>query len=80
MHLLELETPDFAVLDINLGTETTWLVGARLRKLGVRHVFATGYGDSIEHPLEHRSTPAITKPYTSDSLARAFGETAKALL
>ncbi len=80
LHLIELKTPSFALLDINLGMETIWPVGVRLRKLGVPYVFATGYGDSIDYPHEQRATPSITKPYTSDSIARAFGETGMAAL
>ena len=74
LHLLEHETPSFALLDVNLGHETSWEVAARLRELGVPHVFATGYGNGVDYPPEHRSTPAITKPYTSNSIARAVGE------
>ncbi len=71
LHLLELETPTFALLDVNLGREASWPIATRLRELGVRHVFASGYGNDADYPPEHRSTPLITKPYTSDSIARA---------
>lgn len=74
LRLLEVETPSFALLDINLGHEMVWPVAARLRRLGVRHMFATGYGKGIDYPAEHRATPSITKPYTSASVARAIGE------
>ena len=42
------------MLDINLGRENSWLVATRLRSLGLHHVFATGYGDGIDYPAEHR--------------------------
>jgi light-regulated signal transduction histidine kinase (bacteriophytochrome)/CheY-like chemotaxis protein len=74
LHLIDLETPSFALLDINLGRETSWPIATRLRSLGVHHVFATGYGDGISYPLEHRFTAVITKPYTSGSIAQAFGK------
>lgn len=74
LNLIEIAPPIFALLDINLGSEMSWPVATRLRELGVPHVFATGYGDGIDYPLEHRSTPSITKPYTSDSIARAIGD------
>jgi light-regulated signal transduction histidine kinase (bacteriophytochrome)/CheY-like chemotaxis protein len=74
LNLIALDTPSFALLDINLGFETSWPIAAQLRKLGFPYVFATGYGDGIDYPLEHRGAPAITKPYTSPSIARAFGE------
>jgi light-regulated signal transduction histidine kinase (bacteriophytochrome) len=74
LRLIELEAPRFAVLDINLGRETSWPIATRLRSLGVHHIFATGYGDGIVYPLEHRSTAVITKPYTTSSIAQAFSE------
>ncbi len=75
LRLIELTKPTFALLDINLGPETSWPVATRLRELGVPHIFATGYGDGIEYPLEHNSTPSITKPYTSASVAQVISET-----
>ena len=70
LHLITIETPSFALLDVNLGGEMSWPVALRLRELGVRYAFATGYSDQIEFPLEHRSAPKITKPYSGDSLSR----------
>ncbi len=74
LRAIALETPSFALLDINLGHETSWPVAARLRKLGVRHVFATGYGRGLDFPLEHRLTPSITKPYSAETISMAAGE------
>ena len=74
LRLIDLETPNFALLDINLGRETSWPIATRLRTLGVPHVFATGYGDGIDYPVEHRLTAVITKPYSSVSIAQAFGK------
>ena len=74
LRLIDLETPSFALLDINLGRETSWPIATRLRSLGVHYIFATGYGDGIDYPVEHRLTVVITKPYTSVSIAQAFGQ------
>ena len=74
LRLIDLETPSFALLDVNLGREFSWPIATRLRSLGVHHVFATGYGDGIDYPIEHRRTAVITKPYTSASIARAFNK------
>ena len=70
LRLMTIETPSFALLDVNLGSEMSWPIASRLRELGVRYAFATGYSDHFDVPLEHRSVPMITKPYTRDSLAR----------
>jgi light-regulated signal transduction histidine kinase (bacteriophytochrome) len=69
LYLLQSETPSFALLDINLGTEMSWPIAARLRELGVRYLFATGYGDGIEFPIEHRQVPVVTKPYSRTSIS-----------
>ena len=74
LRLIDLEMPSFALLDVNLGLESSWPIATRLRSLGVSHIFATGYGDGINYPIEHRLTAVITKPYTSASIARAFGK------
>jgi light-regulated signal transduction histidine kinase (bacteriophytochrome)/CheY-like chemotaxis protein len=76
LHQIELETPSFALLDINLGLETSWPVARRLRELGVPHAFATGYGNTADYPPEHRGTPSITKPYSIHTIARVVGECA----
>ena len=70
LRLLTIETPAFAMLDINLGAEMSWPIASRLRELGVRHIFCTGYGDGIVYPAEHRGTPSLTKPYTKETVAR----------
>jgi len=74
LRLIDLETPSFALLDVNLGRESSWPIATRLQWLGVPHIFATGYGDGIDYPVEHRLTAVITKPYTSASIARAFSK------
>jgi len=71
-RILDLHTPTFAMLDVNLGRETSFLIASRLRALGVPHIFATGYGDSITLPAEHADTTVVTKPYTAESIARAI--------
>jgi light-regulated signal transduction histidine kinase (bacteriophytochrome)/CheY-like chemotaxis protein len=74
LRLIEMETPSFACLDINLGAEMSWPIATRLRELGVPHIFATGYGNSEACPVVHRSTPTITKPYTASTLASAAAQ------
>ena len=70
-RILDLYTPTFAMLDVNLGRETSFLIASRLRELGVPYIFATGYGDSVTLPAEHADTTVVTKPYSAESIARA---------
>ena len=71
--MLTIETPTFALLDVNLGLETTWPIASWLRERGIHYVFATGYSDQLNAPIEHRSAPVITKPYTKDTLSSVLG-------
>ena len=70
LDTLKRERPDIAVLDINLGEETSFPVADALKAAGIRFVFATGYGDQLRLPEAHAGTPMVKKPYTAASLSR----------
>jgi CheY-like chemotaxis protein len=63
--------PEFAVLDVNLGTETSFEIAKRLAEIGVPFVFATGYGEQVAFPPEFSDAPKLRKPYSIDSLREA---------
>lgn len=65
-------SPDCAVLDLNLGEETSDVVAAELDRLGVPY-FATGYRDSVSIPERFASVPVVRKPVSQDALASALG-------
>lgn len=65
--------PDFAVLDLNLGDETSLPVARELRRLGVAFVFATGYGERAMLDPELKSAEVIVKPYNAADLRRGMG-------
>lgn len=72
LALLERETPDAAVLDLNLAGETSTPVADALAARGVPFVVATGYGaDGL--PPGHASVPVLAKPYDPDDLTAALG-------
>lgn len=64
--------PDLAVLDVNLGPETSIPVAEHLTELGVPFVFATGYGDRVPRPANVAEAPIVSKPYTQDLLRKAI--------
>ncbi|MCB8877170.1 HWE histidine kinase domain-containing protein [Acidisoma silvae] len=64
-------TPDFAVLDINLGDQTSFGIAGRLYDMGVPFFFASGYGEQAQLPNEHRARIVVQKPYTAHNIARA---------
>ncbi|MBM3929362.1 MAG: response regulator, partial [Sphingomonadales bacterium] len=51
-----------AVLDVNLGTETSLPVAEMLHRRGIPFVFATGYGEQLRLPPELENTPVLQKP------------------
>jgi light-regulated signal transduction histidine kinase (bacteriophytochrome) len=72
MALIEAAVPDFALLDVNLGSETSTPVAERLMKLGVPFVFATGYGEQARLEGVFAETPVLAKPFTQEDLARVL--------
>ena len=71
LALLDQQSVDAAVLDINIAGEKVFPVADRLSALNVPFVFATGYGVSgVQEPHAHR--PVIQKPYTMGTLQRAL--------
>ena len=52
LRLIEASQPDRALLDVNLGSETSISVARRLAELGIPYAFATGYGESFRIPAD----------------------------
>jgi CheY-like chemotaxis protein len=62
---------DLAVLDLNLGRETSLPVAEQLFAQLVPVIFATGYGDT-DLPEAYKSARILSKPYRLDDLRRAI--------
>lgn len=62
--------PDCAVLDLNLGRETSEAIAIELGARGIPFIFATGYRDSVSIPSGFASVPVVRKPVSQDMLAR----------
>lgn len=71
---LDRTTPDIAILDINLGDQTSFGIADRLHELGVPFFFASGYGEQASLPMEHRGRTVVQKPYTTGNLLRSIGD------
>jgi len=63
---------DFAVLDFNLGFETSLPVADVLREKAIPFVFATGYGDGLDLPERYGGVPLVKKPFNKDTLGTAI--------
>jgi two-component sensor histidine kinase/CheY-like chemotaxis protein len=71
--------PDAAILDFNLGDETSEKVADHLTAMGVPFVFATGYGDTVLIPDHLREVPVVRKPASVGSLLSEIGEAQRRL-
>ena len=60
---------DAAVLDINLGRETSFPVAEALEARNIPFVFATGYSDKAAIPKCFADVPIVSKPYSVQSLS-----------
>lgn len=72
LDLLSQHKPDFAVLDINLGDQTSFAIADRLADMRVPFLFASGYGEQANLPMEHRARTVVQKPYTTSNVVRAI--------
>ena len=59
---------DVAILDVNLGDETSMAVAQELARRGVPFVLATGYGGQQSIVEDFPEAPLVTKPYDAQSL------------
>ncbi len=62
----------FALLDVNLGTETSEAIASELTKQNVPFAFATGYGDATEITRRYPQAPVVQKPYDKSSVQNAI--------
>ncbi|MEZ5923274.1 MAG: HWE histidine kinase domain-containing protein [Hyphomicrobiaceae bacterium] len=76
LGLLARQRPSLAILDINLGSGTSFVVADELTRLSIGFVFATGYGGSAIVPPRLSHVPILRKPYSSDDIREAFGRLA----
>jgi DNA-binding response OmpR family regulator len=71
LSALDAASPDFAVLDVNLGGERVYPVAERLEKDAVPFVFITGYGKSgIDARWAQKAV--VQKPFNLDMLTGAL--------
>jgi light-regulated signal transduction histidine kinase (bacteriophytochrome)/CheY-like chemotaxis protein len=71
---IDRDRPSLALLDVNLGPETSMPVAERLAELGVPFLFASGYGDGVGRPEALAGVPMLAKPYSNETLGRAVSD------
>ena len=72
MKVIATENITFAVLDVNLGNQTSLAVAQELERLQIPFSLATGYGDVENILAEYPKVPVVQKPYTAESLNDAL--------
>lgn len=72
LRLIEAEQFDLALLDVNLGNETSLPVAETLRARGVPFLLATGYGATEDITAAYPDAPTLKKPYTKRSMRAGF--------
>lgn len=66
------DPPDFAILDYNLGNESSEAVAKRLRDDGIPFVLATGYGELADTIEEYGAQALLKKPYGKPEIEGLF--------
>ncbi|MDB6453225.1 HWE histidine kinase domain-containing protein [Falsirhodobacter sp. 20TX0035] len=72
LNLVENGGIELAMLDVNLGSETSVAVAEALRTRGTPFVFATGYDETSALPETMRNVPIVRKPYDAENLIEAL--------
>ena len=66
------DRPEFAILDYNLGSESSEPVARKLRELEIPFYFATGYGEANGALTESGALGILKKPYGKDEIEGAL--------
>ncbi|MEB0093031.1 HWE histidine kinase domain-containing protein [Pseudomonas sp. CCI4.2] len=67
LRIIDQTPPSFALLDFNLGSETSLPVALSLKQKKIPFAFATGYGNELRVPAELAGVAIIKKPYGVES-------------
>lgn len=71
LALLQDESIDAALLDVNIEGQRSFPVADALRDRGIPYAFATGFGDGVL-PEKYASVPVILKPYALGDIERTL--------
>ena len=72
LAILEANTITFALLDVNLGDQTSLPVAQALADRNIPFVLATGYGDTESIMASYPRAIIVKKPFTVESLVKAM--------
>ncbi len=72
MEVLGKSPPNFAIVDYNLGSETSDPILKELNTLGIPYVLATGYGEMADKLENGSGIGVLRKPYSKDDIERVI--------
>lgn len=72
LEILDVATVSFAMLDINLGKDTSEPVAHELAARKIPFIFASGYGERSMPAQEFTTVPVVTKPYGERDIEAAI--------
>ncbi|WP_118135017.1 HWE histidine kinase domain-containing protein [Oceanicella sp. SM1341] len=65
---------DLALLDVNLGAETSFPFAEQLLAAGIPFAFASGYGEGADFPDLLRNAPRFSKPYNAGTIRKVLAQ------
>lgn len=68
LRAIEARLPDFALIDVELGSSSGYDVAADLARRGAPFAFTTGFAELLALPPQLAGTTVIGKPYTAETL------------
>jgi light-regulated signal transduction histidine kinase (bacteriophytochrome)/CheY-like chemotaxis protein len=77
LGILEGSDVSFAMLDVNLGKDTSEAVAHELEARAIPFIFASGYGERSLQSGAFKSVPVVTKPYGERDVRSAIGRVIK---
>jgi len=66
---IERNAIDAAILDINLGDQTSFPIADELAERSIPFLFASGYGEQARLPDQFADIPVLRKPYAAGMIA-----------
>ncbi|QXZ80487.1 hypothetical protein J5274_21975 [Rhizobium sp. L51/94] len=70
--IIAANSPDLAILDFNLGEETSAPIADELTRRSIPFMFATGYSDEAPVPTRFSGVPVVNKPVSKESISHAL--------
>jgi len=77
LETISAAAPHFALLDYNLGDETSEPIAEELSRQAIPFYFVTGYGDAVTSLSSSQAMGVLQKPFSQADLSRLLEEASK---